>query len=369
MPVKNIHGEPFSEETITKLEIFESYAGEWLPIFIMAGAKVLYIFDFFAGTGYDNIGVPGSPIRILTKIKKQIDLIFQKKTKVHFCVNEYDANKFKLLQESCESFLAENPEIGRAGVELHYYNKDFVELYDQLEFCIGKYPSLVYLDQNGVKFTTDKYFLGISQKPTTDFLYYISSSYVNRFGDTEEFKSVLKVDVDEVRKNTYKYIHQTVLEYLRARLPKESHVRLYPFTIKKHSNYYGIIFGASNYRALDKFLKTAWKVNGINGAANFDINDDASKSQGVLFGEQPLTKIQSFQKKLREKILSGEIKTSLDAFKFTLDEGHLGNHAMVEIKKMKVEGLVSYDAKSPKVNYEAAIKNRDIITYKITAKQ
>lgn len=265
--------------------------------------------------------------------------------------------------------MAENPEIVRAGVELHYYNKDFAELYDQLEPCIGKYPSLVYLDQNGVKFTTDKYFLGISQKPTTDFLYYISSSYVNRFGDTEEFRNVLGVDMDEVRKKPYKYIHQTVLEYLRSRLPKKSHVRLYPFTIKKHTNYYGIIFGASNYRAIDKFLKTAWKVNGVNGNANFDIDDDASKSQGELFGEQPLTKIQSFQKKLREMILAGEIKTNLDTFKFTLDEGHLGNHALLEIKKMKDEGLVSYNAKSPKVNYEAAIKNRDIITYKITVKQ
>ncbi|MDD3946156.1 MAG: three-Cys-motif partner protein TcmP [Bacteroidales bacterium] len=369
MPRKNIHCEPFSEETITKLEIFESYAGEWLPIFIMAGAKVLCIFDFFAGTGHDSIGVPGSPIRILTKIKKQIELIVQKKTKVHFFVNEYDAKKFEFLKESCELFLAENPEINRAGVKLHYFNKDFAELYDILEPCIGKYPSLVYLDQNGVKFTADKYFLNISQKPTTDFLYYISSSYVKRFGSTEEFKKVFKVNMDEVCKKPYKYIHQTILEYLRARLPNGSHVRLYPFTIKKHTNYYGIIFGASNDRAIDKFLKTVWDVNGVNGAANFDIDDDVNKSQGVLFGEQPLTKIQSFQKKLRELILTGEIKTNFDAFKFTLNEGHIGKHAMLEIKKMKEEGLISYHAKSPKVNYEAAIKTRDIITYKITAKQ
>ena len=51
MSGKNLHSEPFSEETITKLEIFEAYAREWLPTFIMSGVKMVYIFDFFAGSG------------------------------------------------------------------------------------------------------------------------------------------------------------------------------------------------------------------------------------------------------------------------------------------------------------------------------
>jgi len=369
MPGKNLHSEPFSEETITKLEIFESYAREWLPTFIMANVNILCIFDFFAGTGYDVIGVPGSTIRILTEIKNQIGLIFQKKTKIHFCINEYDKKKYAQLKDSCDKYMNDNPELGRAGVVLHYYNEDFEQLYDKLEPCIGKYPSLVYLDQNGIKFTSDKYFLGIAQKPTTDFLYYVSSSYVNRFGDTEEFRKVLQVDMEEVRQKPYKYVHQTVLNYLRGRLPKDTKVRLYPFTIKKHANVYGIVFGASHERAVDKFLKTSWAANEVNGSANFDIDDDASKSQGVLFGEQPLTKIESFQKNLREKILSGQIKNNLEAFRFTIGEGHIGKHAMEAIKAMKQTGLISYDAKSPKVNYEAAIKNNDIVVFSINKKQ
>ena len=65
MPGKNIHKEPFDEGTITKLEIFQRYAREWLPVFVMDKRKKVNIFDFFAGTGYDGAGVPGSPIRIL----------------------------------------------------------------------------------------------------------------------------------------------------------------------------------------------------------------------------------------------------------------------------------------------------------------
>ena len=365
MSGKNLHREPFSEETITKLEIFEAYAREWLPTFIMSGAKMVYMFDLFAGTGYDKAGVSGSTIRILTEVKNQIGHIFQKKTKVHVYINEYDKKKFTQLKKACETFLTENPELGRAGVELHYYSEDFEVLYDKLEPYIGKVPSLVYLDQNGVKFTSDKYFLGIAQKPTTDFLYYLSSSYITRFGDTPEFRKVLQVDMNEIRKQPYKYVHQTILNYLRQKLPRDSKVKLYPFTIKKHTNVYGIVFGASHIRAVDKFLKTAWTVNDVNGLANFDIDDDASKSQGVLFGEQPLTKIEAFKLGLNRKILNGEIKNNQDAYIYTMDEGHICKHASDEIKKMKMDGLITYDAKAPKVNYVSAIQKEEVVTFHI----
>ncbi len=361
---KDLHSEPFTEETITKLDIFETYAREWLPTFIMAkSTKQMYIFDFFAGTGYDKNGNPGSTIRILKEIQNQIGRIFQKKTKIHFFINEYDKKKFTQLKDACVNFLAENPDLVRAGVDLHYYNEDFDVLFGKLEPFIGKAPSLVYLDQNGVKFTSDKYFLNIAQKSTTDFLYYISSSYILRFGETSEFKNVLDVNMDDIRKQPYKYIHQAILNHLRQRLPQGSKVKLYPFTIKKNTNIYGIVFGASHIRAVDKFLKTAWAINGVNGNANFDIDDDASKAQGVLFGEQPLTKIEAFKRDLREKIISGEIKNNLDAYLYTMDEGHICKHATEEIKTMRKEGAIAYNATSPKVNYESTIQKKEIVTF------
>lgn len=69
MPIKDLHEKPFDESTIAKLEIFEDYAQAWIPTFVMQNTATICIFDFFAGTGYDKNGVPGSPIRILQKNK------------------------------------------------------------------------------------------------------------------------------------------------------------------------------------------------------------------------------------------------------------------------------------------------------------
>lgn len=79
MPVKDLHEIPFTEETITKLEIFEDYLNAWIPTFVMSGFEDIYIYDFFSGQGYDITGIPGSPIRILETIKKHLGNIFAKK--------------------------------------------------------------------------------------------------------------------------------------------------------------------------------------------------------------------------------------------------------------------------------------------------
>ena len=65
----DLHRHPFDEGTITKLEIFEAYTKEWLPVFVMSSYQHIYIFDLFAGTGRDQKGVAGSPVWILQQIK------------------------------------------------------------------------------------------------------------------------------------------------------------------------------------------------------------------------------------------------------------------------------------------------------------
>ena len=131
MTHRDLHSRTFDEATITKLEIFENYAKEWIPTFVMSRfVKEIWIFDFFAGTGYDLNGIAGSPIRILQQI-----------------------------EESCKQFLLDNPELERAGLKIDYSNADFAEIFPKAIKTIRKYPSLVYLDQNGMKFLSDKYFL------------------------------------------------------------------------------------------------------------------------------------------------------------------------------------------------------------------
>ena len=52
MPSKDLFNQPFSEETITKLEIFEKYTEAWLPVFLYRNFKDIFICDFFAGAVY-----------------------------------------------------------------------------------------------------------------------------------------------------------------------------------------------------------------------------------------------------------------------------------------------------------------------------
>jgi len=44
---RNLHAAPFDDDTVTKLEIFENYAREWLPVFVKArGVDRVAIWDF-----------------------------------------------------------------------------------------------------------------------------------------------------------------------------------------------------------------------------------------------------------------------------------------------------------------------------------
>ena len=369
MSGKNIHKKPFDEGTITKLEIFQKYAREWLPTFVMSKTARVQIFDFFAGTGYDVNGVPGSPIRILEEIKGQLNQIIENGTSVQVYFNEYKKKKYEMLKEACYTYLEANKDL-RKHVSIVYYNKDFEELYEMLETKIGEVPSLVYLDQNGIKFIADRYFMSLLGKKQTDFFYYLSSSFFIRFGGTPEFKKIVpEATIEEIKEKPYKYIHNEILNYLKSKLPKDSEVRLYPFTIKKQAGVYGIIFGATHILAADKFLRLAWKINEVNGAANFDIDDDWAKDQLELWGPQPIKKVDAFKRELRKKILAGEIRNNRDAFEYTIEKGHIGSHAKEEIALMKKEKLITYDATSPKVTYEATIKNDEIVEYKLVNKQ
>jgi three-Cys-motif partner protein len=368
MARKDLHEKPFDEGTITKLEIFENYAKEWIPTFVMSGHTELWIFDFFAGTGYDKNGIAGSPVRILQQIENQANNILQKQVKFNICFNEFDKQKFDLLQKSCNEFVSNNSELSRMSINLQFRNSDFADLFPKMLSTIKKFPSLVYLDQNGMKFLADKYIDDLEKTSTTDFLYFLSSSYFVRFGKTDAFQTNMNIDIARARQNPYKYIHKSILEQLRERLPKSTKLSLYPFTIKKNANVYGIIFGATHPRAVDKFLKTAWNKNNINGEANFDIDDDIKKSQLTLFEELKLpTKIDIFKQNIRQEILAGVIKTNKDVYDYTLKQGHISSHATEEVVAMKKEKLIHYDGKSPLINYEQVYKNNRIIKFQILA--
>jgi len=367
MPTRDHHAKPFDEQTLVKLDIFESYAQAWIPTFVMNGSEQICIFDFFAGPGKDINGIDGSPIRILKKIKEQIHNIYKKKVKIKIFFNEFDPKKFNTLKISCSEYLEQNSDVSRA-ISIEYFNRDFCKLFYELVHLIKAYPSLVYLDQTGIKYISREYIEQLEKTSRTDFLYFVSSSSIWRFGRQDEFQSHLPIDIDSIKSKPYKFIHRSLIAYLQQNLPSNTDLKLYPFSLKKGNNIYGIVFGASHLRAVDKFLSIVWKQNEVNGEANFDIDDDSEEIQLNIFDTQlPLKKIQAFQKLVREKVLSGEISDNLALFTFVLEKGHIGKHAAECIKKMKVDGEISYDGKSPLLTYDN-YKAEKKLEYRISRK-
>jgi hypothetical protein len=229
---------------------------------------------------------------------------------------------------------------------------------------IKQYPSLVYLDQNGIKFLSEKYFLELERTNQTDFIYFVSASYFWRFGESKEFKVHLDIDMVAAKQDPYKFIHRNIIEQLRKKLPSVSKLKLYPFSLKKGSNIHGIIFGATHPRAVDKFLSITWKRNGTNGQANFDIDDDKKKAQLSFFTEKKLTKIEDFQHDVRDKILNREIKNNFELLDFVYNQGHIGSHAAECLKAMKKDMLVNYEGTSPLVTYDNVYKVKKKLNYK-----
>ena len=368
----DLHSKPFDEGTLAKLEIFETYAQAWIPTFVMQGIEKICIYDFFAGTGYDKAGAKGSPIRILETIKQHIGYIYKKQVTIKVCFNEFEPNrksqrKFELLKRSCEDYLATEKSLSNV-VELELLNEDFGELFPKKLNEIAQYPSLVYLDQNGIKYISSQYINALEKMNTTDFLYFVSSSYFKRFGKRIEFKQHFPINTDALKMAPYSNVHKVVIKEIKKVLPNDTELKLYPFTIKKGTNIYGIIFGAKHPLAVDKFLNIAWKFNGVNGQANFDIDDEASLGQQVLFGEQRISKIEAFGKNLKTKVLSYGISNNLEALNYAYDEGHMGKHAADCLRSMKKAKEVDYDCSSPLITYENVYRKNRILEYKVLKK-
>ncbi|SMO72511.1 three-Cys-motif partner protein TcmP [Fodinibius sediminis] len=369
MGYKDLHLEPFDEATLSKLEIFEDYAEAWIPPFVMSGIQQIHIFDLFAGPGYDVNGIAGSPIRILKKIVDHLGNILNKKTQITLHLNEFEPNKsdqkkFEMLKENCKNFVDEHEKF-KYCLELKFYNKDAGSLLNELLPIMKNYPSLVFLDQNGIKFISDQYLSELEKLNTTDFLFFGSSSYFKRFGMTDEFQNVLKFSKKELNEIEWANIHRVIVDKLRESLSLDSQLKLHPFSIKKGANIYGIIFGASHPLAVDKFLYISWKKNKQNGEANFDIDDDTSKRQTDLFDNEKLTKIEKFKKELEEKIVEGSITNNKEALQFTYETGNSRQIANKYLRMLKKDGIIDYEGRTPGITYDNVFKKKNIVNYKV----
>ncbi|ABZ96122.1 Conserved hypothetical protein (plasmid) [Leptospira biflexa serovar Patoc strain 'Patoc 1 (Ames)'] len=367
---KDLHKKTFDEGTYTKLNIFKSHLIEWLPVFLKTShIKELNIIDAFSGPGFDLLGNKGSPLIIMDVIKLYLPNLSDKR--INIFLNEFKKRKYEKLKNEI-NILLDTHEGLRKNVSVRIESKDFKSFFESIKsFLNQKIPNFLFLDQNGIKFITQDVFRYLVNLEKTDFLFYISSSYLRRFGNKPEFSKYINISQEELRKRPFHEIHLEIVDFFQNMIPDSlDDYWLYPFSIKKGGNVYGLIFGSRNILAADKFLSVAWGSNPINGTANFDIEQDEQKSREN--SEIPLfqylhkqTKVQAFQNLISDRILSGEIKDNLILYVETLRSGHLPKHSREVLINLKYKGKIIYDGNAPAVSYKAwrdkNIKNWRII--------
>lgn len=358
MAKKEIDDKPFDEGTKTKLELFQLYTREWLPVFL-SGDQIywskIHLFDLFCGSGSDTTGCPGSPIRILQELKGCNHWLGRKEVDVSVHFSDIKAAKIERLQEKLEKqalYLEHVSYDIEPGDFDSRYKAALPTLRDKKTAC------LVFLDQYGISKVTDKVFGDLIACPHTDILFFISSSILHRLNDHPNVKRYLDVEKAENALEA----HREVVRHFRSLIPTGTEYYLAPFSIRKGSNVYGVVFGSGHPYGLEKFLKVAWQSDQFNGEANFDINRDWIGRQQLCFGFEeapaPMTKRDVFEAELREAILEGELDCERSIYLFCLSNGMTPSHAGPVISTLKKERLIDCSWRVP--NMESLKASRPI---------
>jgi len=345
---KDINKDKFDEATKLKLQIFGDSFIEWLPVFLHDRyTTAVHIFDFFAGSGTDPDGNLGSPLILLNKAKgENKHYCSNAKTKITFLFNEGMVRKSNQLQENTYRFIEQCKRENNCETCVYQHqilNDNFQELFNDISlrhiFQDKKIAKFVLLDQYGFKQINDDIFKQLISFPKTDFIFFISSSFVRRFKEhphTKKYIDTTKINFEDENPNK---IHRTIANYFRSLIPEKQEYYLHHFSIKKGSNYYGLIFGSNHTLGMEKFLKVCWKYDTFSGEANYNI--DNNHEEGTLFfQEDHSVKKDELTKEIREKILSGEITNNKIGLKYTLNKGCLPQVFTNVVKELEKKGLI-----------------------------
>lgn len=350
---KDINKKDFDNATSLKLEIFRESFKEWLPVFIHNPyVSKVFIYDFFAGSGKDISGAYGSPLILFEEARGENQMYCSKAIpkNVVFAFNEKIESKSEELKRNVESFELEclnNCQRHKCVYDYHIGNYDFKEAFNRktvIDILNNKnYGKFVLLDQYGFKEVDNEVFKRLVSAPKTDFIFFISSSFIKRFREHASVKKYIetnKINFDEAQP---KECHRIVAQYFNSLIPQNQEYYLHHFTIKKGTNYYGLIFGTNHTFGMEKFLKVCWQKDVLAGEANFDINNDYQL--GTLFyTEENTNKIEKYSEELKQKIVSKEITNNIEALKFTLRSGIQPKvyvdkiEELIRIKKIEING-------------------------------
>lgn len=334
---KDIHKDTFDESTFDKLKIFQDYTKEWLPVFIMARNlywKNINIIDFFAGPGHDASGNPGSPQLILKELSVYNNSIKERGLKVNVFLNEFKKTKYDELKSYVDSVASQYP-----NINIETSNLDFAQAYQNWAKHLGGKDSanLVFFDQNGIKHMSEDMFKKIIAFKRTDFLFFVSSSHARRFCEHESINQYLKLNKADIDKTPFYQIHRLIQEYYKGLIPSNFEFHLGRFSLKKNSgNINGLIFGSSHVLGMEKFLKTAWKLDPERGEANYDIDEEgiSPTKQDLFSGVIKPKKIESYEIELIGLIKAKTLNTDKQVYLFSLQNGILPSESAKMLKDL-----------------------------------
>lgn len=345
--MSDFHDKPFDEHTLVKLQIFELYAQEWLPVFLASPQsrwEEIHIFDFFAGPGLDQRGEMGSPLRILRTIRRCLGLRDASWPKIQIVAHFYDidASKIEALTSNISS---RGLAIKEVTLDVRSLSFESAITENATELWKKNAAKLLLIDQCGVDQVTREIFRDLVAYPTTDFLFFISSSTLHRFHDHPAIK--LKIE----RPADYYHVHRKALEYYRELLPTGSEYYLAPFSIKKERNIYGLIFGSGHPLGMDKFLRVAWNQDRLNGEADYDINrDDISPDEILLPIPEILPrKVWAFEQELARQLKGGICRDEGAIIRLCFEHGVTRQHAASVLRRLKSEGVITTSIRVPDI--------------------
>jgi len=352
---KNIHSKPFDQGTKQKLEIFSECFKAWLPVFLHDKyTPSIHVFDLFAGSGSDSDGYPGSPLKLLFEargIDRKNCINAKKPITFTFC--EFMKKKHKELKSNIESYIdsckTENC-CSECVFKYDVLQDEFVNVFNKSPIIriledrgIGKF---ILLDQNGFKEIDKSIFQRLISYPKVDFIFFISSSFIKRFQEHPNTLAHIQSNKIDFSGKKPGECHRVIADYFRNQIPDNLEYYLHHFTIKKQSNYYGLVFGTSHSYGMEKFLKVCWEMDPLSGEANFNI--DNNYLQGNLFFEQGKSlKLDRVKEKLKSDILSGKIRDNSTGLVVALKTGCLPKVFTEVVKDIEKRGLI---LRSGKVN-------------------
>lgn len=341
---KRFHESEFDDATQLKLAIFRGYIRKWLPVFLTArksgrDQESVNVYDFFAGPGVDSKGNLGSPRIVQDELKAFCQKHGDMKAKGVKITLYFSDKKRRHIDALCEC-LKENS-CPKGCCQFVLSSSSFQEAFAASlnRMRTPGTANLVIMDQFGVKEVTPNVVNALSECRQTDILFFISSSYIRRFAGEPSIQNYIKANAQQLGASDYKSIHRYICDYFRSQLTMAATYHLAPFSIKKGSNIYGVIFGSRNLYGLQKFLEVCWLLDQATGEANYDIdNDPARHGDRFLFAELNTIKKQDAFCQDLENMLRGRGWNNRDVYRYVLENGFLPRHAKAHLETLQVNG-------------------------------